>query len=69
MSQDFSDSGIGFISDSELDCRFLRITIVEDKTSSVAVIRHNRLFDRESGKHFYGVEYIPEDACHERYGS
>ena len=66
MSQDISASGIGFISPTKIECNYLRVTVVEDNQSTIAVVRYCRPFDESSTRMFVGVEFLDDYSCHDR---
>ena len=66
MSQDISESGIGFLSQTPITSNYLRITIVEDNSSAIAVVRHTRMFDESTSRYFVGVEFLDDYSCHDR---
>ena len=63
MSVNISPGGIGLECEDPLNTNLLRITIRQDATSYIAAVRHRR--KTESGW-FVGVEFLDDDACHER---
>ena len=66
MSQDISESGIGFLSQTPITANYLRVTVVEDDYSAIAIVRHTRMFDESTSKYFVGVEFLDDYSCHDR---
>ena len=58
MSVDTSLSGIGLWCVDDIETRMVRVTICEDNSSRIGIIRHGRLVHAASQKFFYGIEYL-----------
>ena len=66
MSRDVNDHGIGFVAAEPIASNYIRVTIVEDKSSAIGQIRHSRPLPGAEESWFVGVEYLDDDVCHER---
>lgn len=64
MSRDINEAGIGFVCRDEIRSTYLRVLIVEDNYSAIGIVRHSRRM--ADGEYFIGVEFLDDDACHER---
>lgn len=62
MTRDFSRHGIGFTTPFELKCIYVKITVREDRSTHVGIVRHQRKIssEAEGSLYFVGVELVDE---------
>jgi len=66
MSRDISETGIDFLCQKRITCNYLRVTVIDDGSSAIAIVRHCRMLDESSFGYCIGVELLDDYSCHDR---